>query len=273
MAANNMPTCFIIMPITVPPAQIPACYPDSTHFRNILEHLFVPAVTAAGYEPIQPITKGGEIIIAEIIHHLARADMVLCDISCHNPNVFYELGIRTALDKPVAMVRDTSTAKIPFDTAAINIEEYPCDLRPWNVATSRDRIASHIKDSANKAGGRNAAWRYFGVTEQAEFAPQKNTPKDKLDVILARLDRIESSQVSTSIVSSDKDTTVDTVEDYLSRNAAGALIDQYVSLNGRAGKIVSVHPREMVMEVKIGEDRHTCDLRDRRVLRLEVFPF
>ena len=102
---------------------------DADHFRHVLDHLFIPALEKIKMNPIRPIAEGSDLIHAEIIKNLEKADLVLCDASCLNPNVFYELGIRTALDKPVAIVRDDMTPKIPFDTTIINHHTYESALR------------------------------------------------------------------------------------------------------------------------------------------------
>ncbi len=111
----NMPDCFIIMPITTPELFVPLYSGDKLHFHHVLEHLFIPALEKNKFNPIRPIAEGSDVIHAEIIKNLEKADLVLCDASCLNPNVFYELGIRTALDKPVCIVKDEITQKIPFD--------------------------------------------------------------------------------------------------------------------------------------------------------------
>ena len=90
--AKNMSKCFIIMPITTPEATVPRYGGDADHFEHVLDHLFVPAVERAGYEPIPPIAEGSDLIHARIITNLDEADLVLCDMSCLNPNVFLSLG-------------------------------------------------------------------------------------------------------------------------------------------------------------------------------------
>ena len=50
---------------------------------------------------------GADLIHAQIVKNLQFADVVLCDVSTHNPNVFFELGIRTALN------RSRSSAQLP----------------------------------------------------------------------------------------------------------------------------------------------------------------
>jgi hypothetical protein len=268
-----MPTCFIIMPITVPPSTIPATYSDAGHFRNVLDHLLIPAVKNAGYEAIPPIAKGAEIIIAEIIHHLAKSDMVLCDITTHNPNVFYELGIRTALDKPVALIRDSITSKIPFDTAAINVEEYPYDLRPWNIETARSKISDHIKESGAKAGGRNSAWRYFGVKDQAEFAPQKNTPQDKFDVILSKLDELDKRGMKKSSAVGRPRPRLLTVEDYLLNGLANELVGQTLEYQNMDCTVQSIDLRAMQLIARVEGKDSVFNLRHPDTLKLTTLPF
>jgi len=51
------------------------------------------------------------LIHAEIIRNIENADLVLCDMSCLNPNVFFEFGIRTSLNKPVSVVKMRSLKK------------------------------------------------------------------------------------------------------------------------------------------------------------------
>ena len=90
---------------------------DKDHFVHVLDSLFTPALEGLNYHPIPPSTSGSEIIHADIIDKLSNSDLVLCDISALNPNVFFELGIRTALDKPVSLVVDNQTHRLPFDTS------------------------------------------------------------------------------------------------------------------------------------------------------------
>jgi hypothetical protein len=118
--ADDRPTCVIAMPLTTPIEAIPVYGGDGDHFRHVLEHLFAPACEKAGYRPVRPSTRGAQLIHAEIVKHLEQSDLVLYDHSGHNPNVFFELGIRTALDRPVALVRDEKSEQLAFDTSILN---------------------------------------------------------------------------------------------------------------------------------------------------------
>ena len=133
---------FIIMPVSTPPEFVSDYKDDSEHFLHVMEHLFIPAIKEAGFEPIRPITQGSDIIHGHIISSLESSDLVLCDMSTKNPNVFFELGIRTALNKPICLVKDPFLKKVPFDTAPINYHEYSPDFRKWILEGEIERLAS-----------------------------------------------------------------------------------------------------------------------------------
>ena len=160
-----MLTCFVIMPITTPDHLVEQYDGDTDHFIHTLECLFIPAIEKAGYKPLKPISEGSEVIHARIIENLESADMVLCDISIINPNVFFELGIRTALNKPVAMIKDDHTKRIPFDNALINCLTYDSSLKGWNIQKQIDSLSDHIEKSSNNQNKENALWKHLGISK------------------------------------------------------------------------------------------------------------
>jgi hypothetical protein len=118
------PTCFAIMPISMPRGLLKKYDKDKKHFPNILEHLFRPAADRAGFEIIPTAVVDGDVVQAAIIRNLKLADLVLCDLSTWNANVPFELGIRVALDKPVAIVKDSRTDSVPFDVTGNSFHTY-----------------------------------------------------------------------------------------------------------------------------------------------------
>jgi hypothetical protein len=161
----DMPLCFAIMPISMPPELLERYDNDPMHFLHVADHIFKPAAEEAGLEFRSPSTTSAEIVQAEIIGNLEKADLVLCDISTWNPNVFFELGIRVALDKPVAMVRDHHTERIPFDNSMINTHRYDGCLEIHRVMATVPRLAAFLNRA--KTQNQNALWKYFGVTQRA----------------------------------------------------------------------------------------------------------
>lgn len=53
-------------------------------------------------------------ILSHILKHIVKARLVIANINGRNPNVFYELGIAHALDKPT-LITSKTVENIPFD--------------------------------------------------------------------------------------------------------------------------------------------------------------
>jgi nucleoside 2-deoxyribosyltransferase len=183
MAKESGHKCFIIMPITTPTETVETYRGDTEHFAHILECLFVPALEACDLIPISPRSTGSNVIQAEIIKHLSEADLVLCDISSLNPNVFFEFGIRTALNKPVALVVDDMTKHLPFDTSIIHFHKYKSSLDAWSIEEETKTLSKHIQSAFDKTPDHNALWKYFGIAQTGIFKPEDATTGEKLDLL------------------------------------------------------------------------------------------
>lgn len=190
--------CFIIMPITTPKSLIPEYHGGENHFTYVLNQIFIPAIEKANLESILPTVKGSDVIHGEIIKNIETADLVLCDMSSLNPNVFFEFGIRTSLNKPVALVVDDMTAEIPFDTSIIHYHTYRSALQNWTHEKDIDLLSNHIKESIKKSKGENSLWKYFGLKSSARPIEEKGGIEGKVDyltVIVESLnEKIEKKQ-------------------------------------------------------------------------------
>ncbi|TNJ40419.1 hypothetical protein FGF66_01325 [Chlorobaculum thiosulfatiphilum] len=198
----NSKSCFIIMPVTVPEIVKDRYRDGSEHFRHVLDCLLIPSVEKAGFNAIPPLARGSDLIHAEIIKQLETTDLVLCDMSALNPNVFFEFGIRTSLNKPVCVVKDDLTKHIPFDTGIINFHEYLSALEPWDLAKEITVLSEHIKASYERSDGKNTLWKYFGLRAEAAAYEGEPGSDNKLDLInlqlgsmLRRLDDFEKKSL------------------------------------------------------------------------------
>lgn len=145
------------------------------------------AIEAAGFEPIRPVAQGSHLIHGQIIRHLSNANLVLCDLSGHNPNVFFELGVRTSLNLPIALVRDEHT-ELPFDTSGINTHTYGSALRGWEIDAEKLKLVHHISESAASCGGSNPLWRQFGLSIRAQEPDAQESPLEaKVDLLTDRM--------------------------------------------------------------------------------------
>jgi hypothetical protein len=175
--------CFVIMPITTPVSMLERYRDGATHFTHVYECLFKPSIQQAGYTPIPPKADGSDLIHGGIIENLESVALVLCDMSCLNPNVFFEWGIRTALNKPVCVVKDELTEKVPFDTGFLNHHEYSSKLDSWDIETERKKLADHLTASASKGDGNNALWKYFGLSAKGRSYESGEGKDDRLDLL------------------------------------------------------------------------------------------
>lgn len=184
------PSCFIAMPISVHENEA-TLYRDKAHWDHVMRHLFVPAVERAGFVAILPFAAGTSMIHGRIVKHLTEADLVLCDLSQHNPNVLFELGVRTSIDKPVALVKDEHL-KLPFDIQGLNTHEYAADLAPWTLESQIADLVAHIEDTVAASNNKNPLWQHFGVSIAAAQPPSTVDPRDAtMQLLLERMEGIE----------------------------------------------------------------------------------
>ena len=191
------------MPITTPSSAISIYNDDKDHFKHVLECLFIPAVEQAGFDAIPPSAKGSDVIHGEIIKSIETADLVLCDMSYLNPNVFFELGVRTAIDKPTCLIKDDLTPTTPFDTTIIHHHTYLGGLFPWTLKREIDDLCQHIQETANRSSGRNSLWKFFGLTTRAELVKPKDGVEDRLALLSTQVESL-SAQLSRSTVVDDR---------------------------------------------------------------------
>lgn len=160
-------TCFIIMPITTREEVVEKYGNDEKHFKHVFDHLLAPAVKKAGMEPIPPGIDGSDVIQPSIIAKLRESDLVLCDMSDFNPNVFFEFGVRTACHKPLCLVSDDHLEKPPFDVSPIHREVYKAALNPWELDDDIEKLTTHIVESVERSKGQNLLWKNFGLGQQS----------------------------------------------------------------------------------------------------------
>ena len=146
---SKSPVCFVVMPFTER---------DERHlvgfFDEVLVNLFTPAATEAGFEVQTAKRTGSDVIQATIVNDLLQADLVLADLTEHNPNVLFELGLRIMAKKPIVLVRAKGTGPIFDVDNMLRVAEYDPSLWISTVEKDIPVLAAHIlgawqsKDSA-----------------------------------------------------------------------------------------------------------------------------
>lgn len=132
-----MRNCFIVCPIGESGTTV------RKRSDQVLKYIIEPVCKAKEYLPtrcdkIHDVDKIDQTIIA----NLEKADLVIADLSDHNPNAFFELGYRTALRKPLIHVAENGQA-LPFDVLGIRTIFY--DLSdPDKIEECKARLAETV---------------------------------------------------------------------------------------------------------------------------------
>jgi hypothetical protein len=131
-----LPRCFVAMPFAEHP--VPGAFEA---IDSVLKDL--------GYQAVRVDREKFSGNIMEVIWESIRhCDLAIIDLTAHRPNVYYEMGIAHALDKPTLLVihsmSDTVPTDIPFDIRAQRIF-------PYGTTQS---LRGHLRGQLPAVGGR-----------------------------------------------------------------------------------------------------------------------
>ena len=124
-------TCFVVMPFADP---------IGTYYTRIYE----PAIKKAGLRPVRADADifGTGKIIDQIWAGINNAKILVTEMTTRNPNVFYELGLAHALQKPVVLV-SSNESDVPFDLKHIRVIYYDVTDPFWGEKLI-DKVAENI---------------------------------------------------------------------------------------------------------------------------------
>ncbi len=108
---SNKPSAFLIMPF-------------EEEFDSIYVDFLKPTLEEVGFEIIRADDiQDQQNILKSVVDGINRSDLIVADLTTNNPNVFYELGLAHALQKPVILVTQ-SIDEVPFDLKSYRLLEY-----------------------------------------------------------------------------------------------------------------------------------------------------
>ncbi len=183
--------CFIIMPISDPDGYVKG------HFKHVYQDIIRPACQQAGFSPLRPDeVKQSNLIHLDILQKLLEAPMAICDLSARNPNVLFELGLRQAFDKPVALIQEIGTPQI-FDISPFRYTEYRKERIYHEVLVDEKAIATAVNDTfESHCKGRdiNSIIKLLALSRPA-IVPEIGSPEATVDlqqIILSELSQIRN---------------------------------------------------------------------------------
>ncbi|HEV2879717.1 MAG TPA: hypothetical protein VGX24_00300 [Pyrinomonadaceae bacterium] len=125
--------CFVLMPFT---AELNDIY--LTVYKPVCESNDIQCQRAD--ETLNP-----GVITKQICEGILDADIIIADITDHNPNVFYELGFAQTLAKPTIITNlDKPGNRFPFDIRAYTIIRY--EQTPAGMDVLTRKLDSTIKE-------------------------------------------------------------------------------------------------------------------------------
>ena len=185
--------CGIIMPISA----MDDC--DISHWKNVTQ-ILSQAIETAGYIP-RLVSQSDAVAIIQktIVQNIHSNEIIVCDISCRNANVMFELGLRLAFDKPVVIVKDEQTP-FPFDTGSIEHLTYPRSLSYWQILEFQSQLVKKITStvSESKKPGYSPFLKHYGDIRPVDLPASEVTMlqymEKRFDDMEARIDFNRSSR-------------------------------------------------------------------------------
>ena len=132
-----MKTCFVVSPIGETDSE------KRSNADKLFKYIISPVCESCGFEPVRvDQINDSDSITQTIIDKLLSSELVIADISGHNPNVFFEMGYRKCTDKPIIHLKKKGET-IPFDVNTVRTFEY--DLTDLdNVEETKKRLEQTI---------------------------------------------------------------------------------------------------------------------------------
>lgn len=124
-------TAFVIMPFVERDAKH-----SNGFFLEVLRSLITPAAKDSGFTVKTANRQGSDLIQSTIVNDLMEADLVVADLTEHNPNVMFELGVRMAEDKPVVLIKAEGTGPLFDIDNMLRVFEYNPNL--WQTTIEKD---------------------------------------------------------------------------------------------------------------------------------------
>ena len=136
---------FVIMPFTEKSADRPKGF-----FEEVLRSLITPAALDAGFNVETANRQGSDVIQSTIVNDLLEADLVIADLTDHNPNVLFELGLRMMEDKPVALIKAVGTGKVFDVDNMLRVLEYVPHLWRSTIELDIPKLSKHSTHTASR---------------------------------------------------------------------------------------------------------------------------
>jgi hypothetical protein len=128
--ASQHPKCFIVMPFGI------------QDLEDLYSEFILPVLADCNLDCARgDDIFGSNVVMDDVKAAIAKADLVIADLSGQNPNVFYEVGIAHTLGKPVLLLSQ-SIEDVPFDLRHRRV--LPYEYTPIGCKRLVARLREHV---------------------------------------------------------------------------------------------------------------------------------
>ena len=184
-----MKKCFVVSPIGDAGTDI------RKNADQLYQHIIKPVCEKCGFaaQRVDEFNTSNSIT-QEILDALNDYDLVIADLTGHNPNVFFEIGYRTKSQKPIIHLKRKDET-IPFDVSSIRTFEY--DLTDLDMVTAtKDRLEQVIRNFKYDEYKESKRGNNF---ENNMIVASLNDIQYKIDVLTEKIKKKENETIKTVI--------------------------------------------------------------------------
>lgn len=186
----SMRKCFVVSPIGDAGLDI------RKNADQLYQHIIKPVCEKCGFEAKRVDDfNTSDSITQDILDALNEYDLVIADLTGHNPNVFFEIGYRTKSQKPIIHLKRKGET-LPFDVSAIRTFEY--DLTDLDMVTAtKERLEQVIMNfKYDSIKERKSSGNSF---ENNLIVSSLNDIQYKIDVLTEEIKKKENETIKTVI--------------------------------------------------------------------------
>jgi hypothetical protein len=177
--------CGLIMPISKSQGLEPE------HWLNV-KSIICEALIDTGLE-VRLVSESDDVgvIHKSIVQNIYQNDIVICDVSTHNANVMFELGLRLAFDKPTVIIKDDETP-FSFDTQVIEHIVYKRSLHYIDIISFKKKLKDKVEATLAQAQDPDFSTflRHFTISHVARIEERTVSVND---AVMERLEQMQST--------------------------------------------------------------------------------
>ncbi|MFQ2178138.1 hypothetical protein ACK33V_13090 [Aeromonas veronii] len=177
--------CGLIMPISKSQGL------DPDHWLNV-KSIICEALADTDFD-VRLVSESDDVgvIHKSIVQNIYKNDIVICDVSTHNANVMFELGLRLAFDKPTVIIKDDETP-FSFDTQVIEHIVYKRSLHYVDIVSFKKKLKDKVLAtlSLSQQPGFSTFLGHFTINHVSKIEEKTVSINDAL---VERIDQMQKS--------------------------------------------------------------------------------